>query len=82
MTCTHTQVYGVLPASAIFMVMYGWASNRLSKRALFYSTCIPFFAFYALFCTLIYPNRAMLMPKVPPPPIPACIAHQTLDIGE
>lgn len=54
----------MLPASAIFMVAYGWASNRLSKQALFYTTCAPFFAFYILFCTVIYPNRALLQPKV------------------
>lgn len=58
------QVYGVIPASAMFMVMYAKMSNVLSKRTLFYATCLPFFAFYALFCYVIYPNRQSLMPQV------------------
>ena len=29
-----------------FMVGYSWAANHLSKRALFYVTILPFFAFY------------------------------------
>lgn len=57
-------MYGVLPASALFMILYAKMSNALSKKALFYVTCTPFFLFYALFCTVIYPNRHMLMPDV------------------
>jgi ATP:ADP antiporter, AAA family len=54
----------VLPASALFMVLYAKMSNSLSKRALFYTTCTPFFVFYALFCTVLYPYREMIQPKV------------------
>jgi len=61
---TFLKVYGVLPASAMFMVAYAKASNVLSKKALFYVTSIPFFIFYAIFCTLIYPNRNWLMPNI------------------
>ncbi len=57
-------MYGVLPASALFMVLYAKLSNALSKKALFYVTSVPFFIFYALFCTVIYPNRHHLMPNV------------------
>ena len=61
---TFLKVYGVLPASALFMVAYAKMSNVLSKKALFYTTCVPFFVFYALFCTVIYPNRNRLMPNI------------------
>lgn len=54
----------MLPASALFMILYAKLSNALSKKALFYVTCTPFFLFYALFCTVIYPNRHLLMPNV------------------
>lgn len=54
----------MLPASALFMILYAKLSNNLSKKALFYVTCTPFFIFYALFCTVIYPNRHLLMPNV------------------
>lgn len=46
------------------MILYAKLSNALSKKALFYVTCTPFFLFYALFCTVIYPNRHHLMPDV------------------
>jgi len=62
---TFLKVYGVLPASALFMVAYAKASNALSKKTLFYATSAPFFIFYAVFCTLIYPNRNLLMPNIP-----------------
>ena len=61
---TFLKVYGVLPASALFMVAYAKASNVLGKKALFYATSVPFFIFYAVFCTLIYPNRNRLMPSI------------------
>ncbi|EKU20877.1 carrier protein [Nannochloropsis gaditana CCMP526] len=61
---TFLKVYGVLPASALFMILYAKASNVLGKKALFYATSVPFFLFYAAFCTLIYPNRAHLMPHI------------------
>jgi len=51
------KVYGVVPAAMAFMVGYSAAANYLSKRALFYVTIIPFFAFYALFAYVLYPNR-------------------------
>ncbi len=51
------KVYGVVPAAMAFMVGYSWAANHLSKRSLFYVTIVPFFAFYALFAYVLYPNR-------------------------
>src|SRR6056297_2455217 len=46
---TFLKVYGVLPASALFMILYAKASNVLGKKALFYATSVPFFLFYAAF---------------------------------
>ncbi len=40
------KVYGVVPAAMAFMVGYSYAANHLNKRALFYVTILPFFAFY------------------------------------
>ncbi|MCP5491491.1 MAG: NTP/NDP exchange transporter [Chlamydiales bacterium] len=56
------KVYGVLPFAILFMVVYAKLSNKLSKTALFYSTIIPFIAFFALFATVIYPMRDFLHP--------------------
>jgi AAA family ATP:ADP antiporter len=59
---TFLKVYGVLPAAALFMVVYAKISNIFSKRKLFYVTAFPFFAFYALFCFVLYPFRHFLQP--------------------
>jgi len=39
-------------------------ANALSKKTLFYATCIPFFAFFALFDIFLYPNAALLHPSL------------------
>ena len=52
------KIYGVLPAATAFIALYSKLSNVLSKKALFYTTCIPFFIFFAAFDALIYPNAA------------------------
>jgi len=39
-------------------------SDLLSKKTLFYTTCIPFFVFFALFDTVIYPNSERLHPTL------------------
>ena len=36
----------------------------LEKKTLFYATCIPFFAFFFLFDTVIYPNRGSIQPSL------------------
>ncbi|CAM9870717.1 unnamed protein product [Discosporangium mesarthrocarpum] len=56
------KVYGVLPAATMFMIGYSKMSTLLSKRALFYVTAIPFFAFYLLFALVFYPQREFLHP--------------------
>jgi len=52
--------WGVLPAAILFMLIYSKLSNALSKPGLFYSTIVPFLVFFALFPTVIYPNREAL----------------------
>jgi ATP:ADP antiporter, AAA family len=54
--------WGVVPMAIIFMIIYAKLSNKLSKPALFYSTIIPFLAFFALFATVLYPARDVLHP--------------------
>ena len=54
------KVYGVVPAAAAFMIGYNFLSNKVSHRALFHMTIIPFFAFYALFGFVLYPLRDKL----------------------
>jgi AAA family ATP:ADP antiporter len=39
-------------------------SNMLGKKMLFYSTCAPFFIFFALFDIFIYPNAESLHPSL------------------
>ncbi|MCI5052944.1 MAG: NTP/NDP exchange transporter [Simkaniaceae bacterium] len=54
--------WGVLPCAVLFMIIYSKASNILSKPKLFYSTMAPFLVFFALFATVLYPNREILHP--------------------
>lgn len=56
------KVWGVVPAAIIFMLFYAKMSNILSKEKLFYATILPFIVFFALFPTLLYPNRDLLHP--------------------
>lgn len=58
------KIYGVLPAAAAFIALYSKMSNVFNKKTLFYVTCIPFFAFFALFDALIYPNARFLEPSL------------------
>ena len=39
-------------------------SSILTKRSLFYTTCIPFFIFFFLFDAVIYPNRGTIQPSL------------------
>lgn len=56
------KVWAVLPLAIVFMVVYAKMSNKLSKTRLFYTTLVPFIAFFALFATVIYPARDLLHP--------------------
>lgn len=59
---TFLKVYGVVPAAALFMVVYAKLANNLSPRSLFYVTLTPFFIFYAVFAFVLYPLRDTLHP--------------------
>lgn len=58
------KIYGVLPAATGFIALYSKMSSALEKRTLFFTTCIPFFAFFFLFDTLIYPYRDVIQPSI------------------
>ena len=57
------KVWGVVPAAILFMLIYAKMSNLLSKEMLFYATILPFIVFFALFTTVLYPNREYLHPQ-------------------
>lgn len=57
------KIYGVLPAATSFIAVYSRMSSVLGKKQLFYVTCIPFFLFFLLYDTLIYPNRNFIQPS-------------------
>uniref|UniRef100_A0A7S3FD44 ADP,ATP carrier protein n=1 Tax=Prasinoderma singulare TaxID=676789 RepID=A0A7S3FD44_9VIRI len=50
-------VYGVLPASVIFLVIFAYLTSRLSRERLFYAVVGTFTGFFALFA-LVYPYAA------------------------
>jgi len=54
----------VLPAATAFIALYSKMSNMMSKKTLFYSTCIPFFTFFGLFDLFLYPNAASIHPSL------------------
>lgn len=58
------KIYGVLPAATGFIALYSKMSTVLDKRALFYTMCIPFFAFFFLFDAIIYPNKNLIQPSL------------------
>lgn len=62
-TIAFLKVWGVLPCAVIFMILYAKLSNKLSKKALFNATLIPFIVFFALFATVFYPAREFLHPN-------------------
>src|SRR5262245_54366694 len=58
------KVWLVVPSAVIFMLIYAKLSNILSKQALFYAVTAPFLLFFALFSTVIYPNKELLHPTL------------------
>jgi ATP:ADP antiporter, AAA family len=54
------KLWGTVPAAVFFMLMYTKLSNVFSRETLFYLTTLTFLAFFALFVTVLYPNRALL----------------------
>lgn len=64
MHCLYSQIYGVLPAATAYIALYSKMASVLEKKALFFSTCVPFFVFFLLFDVFIFPNTAILHPSV------------------
>lgn len=62
-TLPFLKVWGVVPAAIIFMLVYAKLSNILSKENLFYAAIAPFLIFFAVFVTVLYPNREVLHPN-------------------
>jgi len=58
------KIYGVLPCAGIFITCYSKLSSILGKKCLFYTCCIPFFIFFVLFDTIIYPNAGTIQPSL------------------
>jgi AAA family ATP:ADP antiporter len=62
-TILFLKTWGVAPCAVIFLLIYAKLSNMLSKENLFYAAILPFILFFALFVTVLYPNREMLHPN-------------------
>ena len=58
----YLTVYAVLPTSLAFLVAYSYASQHLSRPALFNSIMVVFMGFFTLFAFVLYPNHEMLHP--------------------
>lgn len=52
-----------LPMAIGFMLLYTRLSNVLSKKALFYTTIVPFIAFFGAFGFLLYPLSNYIHPQ-------------------
>lgn len=57
------KVFGVIPVTFIFMLVYAKLSNLLTKEKLFYTTLIPFLIFFILFALVLYPGQEYLHPN-------------------
>jgi hypothetical protein len=58
----YLTVYAVLPLSMVFLVAFSFASQRMSRSALFNSIIMVFVAFFAVFALFLYPNADVLHP--------------------
>lgn len=58
------KIYGVLPAATGFIAIYSKYSTLMTKKTLFYSTCIPFFLFFQVFDSIIYPIKSSIQPSL------------------
>lgn len=62
-TILFLKTWGVAPCAVIFLLIYAKLSNILTKEKLFYAAITPFLLFFALFVTVLYPNRDALHPN-------------------
>lgn len=58
------KIYGVLPAATAFIAFYSKMADAMSKKTLFYATCVPFFLFFGIFDLFIFPNIERLHPSL------------------
>lgn len=56
----YLKIFGVFPASLIFVMAFSWLSNHYSQRTLFYSILGIFLGFFVVFVTFIHPNTEFL----------------------
>ncbi len=56
----YLKIFGVFPASLLFVMGFSWLSNRYSQRALFYSILMCFLVVFVLFVAVLHPNTDML----------------------
>ena len=63
------KVYGVIPVSVLFMLVYARMSDRLSRQMLFYAALVPFLVFFCCFA-FVFPVREAIQPhwqaRLPP----------------
>lgn len=55
----YLSVYGVLPSSVLFLIVYSWGTQRFSRERLFNVIIASFLAFYSAFA-FVYPNHEAL----------------------
>jgi AAA family ATP:ADP antiporter len=67
------KVYGVIPLSVLYMLVYAKVSNALGKQALFYAALAPFLLFFVSFAFL-FPLREAIQPHWQAS-LPAGLAH-------
>jgi AAA family ATP:ADP antiporter len=59
-TISFLKLYGVTPSAVLFMIFFVKLANLLSREKLFYVIISSFLGFFALFASVIYPNKESL----------------------
>ena len=55
MVISMAKLFVVTPGSILFVILYAKMSNVLTKERLFYTTLIPFVAFFFVYAFFLYP---------------------------
>eukprot|EP00798_Chlamydomonas_sp_ICE-L_P015733 gene15733-21855_t len=58
----YLTVYAVLPSSLVFLLLYSYATQKISRSRLFSVIISVFMCFFATFAFFLYPNEATLHP--------------------
>merc|ERR1712151_897872 len=56
------KLWGTLPVSILFVLLYAKLSNALKAETLFYTMVTPFLVFFVAFGYIIYPNLSFFSP--------------------